>query len=97
MIQKLSLSKVLLKPLSIPFMCLRNIYVERALQERRAAAIALERIETNAQCMAHHLDALVGSDAEANATIKELLALVQDIQASTAYNEVEMEYASAEL
>lgn len=97
MIPKLSLSKVLFRPLSVPFMYARNLYVERALQERRAAAIALERIEVNAACLANKLDDLVGSDAQANDTIKELRALVQSIQATTAYNEVEMEHASAEI
>jgi hypothetical protein len=92
-----SLAAVLFEVLPIPFFARRNLYVERALQERRAAATALECIEANLLCLQADLDDMVGASEESRRTLSRMRQHISDLQALTRYDEVEMEHAGDEI
>lgn len=92
-----TLSCALFKMLPIPFFARRNLYVERALQERRAAATALQCLEANLLCLSAEIDYLAAADSEAAKTIKTMRALVRDMEANLRYDELELEMAGEEM
>ena len=91
-----SLSDVLSARLPIPLLCRRNLYVERALQERAAAAGALECIEAHLLCLEAELDNLSAQDPASRATMNRINDLIGDIRASATYDECEMMLADAD-
>jgi len=92
-----TLSRALFKDLPIPLFIRYNLYVERALQERRAAATALECLQANLACLSVEIDNLTGGDREASRAIASMRALVRDMEGNLRYDEVELELAAEEI
>lgn len=92
-----TLSRALFKTLPIPFFMKHNLYVERALQERRAAATALECLQANLMCLSVEVDNLAGADPEARRTITVMRSLIGDMKKNLSFDEVEIELAAEEM
>lgn len=92
-----TLSRALFQSLPIPLFIRRNLYVERALQERRAAATALECLQANLMCLKLEVEDLEAGDSGARRRLATMRALIRDMERNLAYDEVELEHASAEI
>ena len=92
-----TLAAALFKALPIPYFARRNLYVERALQERRAAATALECIAAHALCLEEEIEKLAGGCDESRRILASMNDLIADIRRSTLYDEVELEHAIDEI
>jgi len=95
MSDKITMSSVLYKPLSIPEVCRRNIYVERALQERNAAAAALKNLEVLVKCLEFEIDALTSYDPVGMAILNRAMKTLDEMRQLTVYSEAKMMLADA--